>query len=603
MKARLVLEIGIGTPDQILLDPSQTICIGRNRENTLVLQDERASRYHAELQFQSGNWILKNLSKSNGTRVNGIRVMDVVVLPLPSCIHIGDTQFRIESSESLATVLGANPSGPETPVEPKSGATTTRLLVDDLSELYRFHMESMLAGNSRNLVEKALELLHKRTQAEQVGYSGLEGDGVPKIILPEEGEVDVDLSQTLIREARARKKMVWMKGEEANLTAESLESFQDAVCLPLEPTETEEFRSDWLGTIHLYHSHRIFRPQEVRFAESLCTCLANALLALRRRLVLEADLIRLKARDSEEMIGTSPQMKRIQESIGRLAPRKTTVLIDGESGVGKELVALALHRQSHCGKGPLVPVNCATITASLADAELFGHAQGAYTGADRHGAGYFQQADEGTLFLDEVGELPLEIQAKLLRVLETGKFRPVRGKEVEVDVRVIAATNRDLEAEVAEGRFRADLYYRLSVSRISVPPLRERMEDLPGLADHFLRMLSVEYRRPLKAREGVLKKLREYHWPGNIRQLRSVLESAVNRCAGDWIEETDIEVPKTAVMTQEMPDVMSLDALEEWGIRKALEKADWNQTQASQGLGIHRETLMTKMRKYGIRRQ
>lgn len=603
MNVRLVLEIGNGTPDQILLDPSQTVRIGRNRENTIVLQDEHASRYHAELQFHSGNWILKNLSKSNGTRVNGVRILEVVALPIPSYIHIGDSQIRFEAEESAPTVLQGDHPTPRPNADPLNIQSTTRLLVDDFDDLYRFHMESIMAGNSRHLVENALKLLFKRSQAEQVGFTGLEGAGVPKIILPEDGVLDLDLSRTLTREVHARKGMVWVRGEESTLAAESLDSLRDAVCLPLAPTDVGDSPSGWMGTIHMYHSNRVFRPREVRFAEALCTCLANGLLALRRRLVLESDLNRLKGHNNEEMIGDSPALKRVLEVISRLAPRKTTVLIAGESGVGKELVALALHRQSGRQKGPMVPVNCATITASLADAELFGHAQGAYTGAERGGIGYFQQADDGTLFLDEVGELPLEIQAKLLRVLETGKFRPVRGKEVEVDVRVIAATNRDLEAEVAEGRFRADLFYRLSVCRVAVPPLRERLEDMAALAGHFLRMLSLEYRRPLKMRDGVLRKLQEYHWPGNIRQLRSVLESAVNRAAGEWIEEMDIETPRAGVADPEMPGVMSLESLESWGIQKALEKADWNQTQAAQALGIHRETLMTKMRKYGIRRQ
>jgi DNA-binding NtrC family response regulator len=293
----------------------------------------------------------------------------------------------------------------------------------------------------------------------------------------------------------------------------------------------------------------------------------------------------------------------VLDSVSRLAPRNNTVLITGESGVGKELVALGLHRFSSRNKGPLVCVNCATLNNTLADAELFGHAQGAYTGADQSGMGYFQQADDGTLFLDEVGELTPDVQAKLLRVLETGKFRPVRGKEISVDVRVVAATNRDLEKEVEEGRFRKDLYYRLANIQIEVPPLRERMADIPKLVEHFLKMFAIQYHKPVSITREAMDKLSRYHWPGNIRQLKSVLESSLNRSAGSIIEETDIEVPRERREGPDLPGVMSLEELEAWGIERALESTDWNQTQAAAVLGIHRETLMTKMRKYGLRKK
>jgi DNA-binding NtrC family response regulator len=251
----------------------------------------------------------------------------------------------------------------------------------------------------------------------------------------------------------------------------------------------------------------------------------------------------------------------------------------------------------------MVSVNCATISPSLADAELFGNEKGAYTGADKANTGYFQQADDGILFLDEVGELSLDCQAKLLRTLETGKIRPLRGKEINVNVRVISATNRDLQKEVEEGRFREDLFYRLNACVIKVPALKERLEDLPELVEFFLKRFSVEYRKRFLPSPEVLEKLKKYHWPGNIRQLKSVLESGVNRAESETLIAEDIDIPTSDATGGEAPKTIKLAEVEAWAIKIALERNGWNQTQASKVLGIHRETLMDKIKKYKIEKK
>jgi DNA-binding NtrC family response regulator len=285
--------------------------------------------------------------------------------------------------------------------------------------------------------------------------------------------------------------------------------------------------------------------------------------------------------------------------IGRVAPQKSTVLILGESGVGKELVALALHRLGRNAAGPLVAVNCAAIQQSMMEAELFGYRKGAFTGADRDYPGMFQQADEGTLFLDEVGELSAECQAKLLRVIEGQSFKPLGGTaEVKADVRVIAATNRDLDKEVKAGKFRADLLYRLRVVTVPVPPLRDHAEDVPELTQHFLTRLARECRRQVKLTPAAVRKLQGYSWPGNVRQLRAALENAVVMAEADVLDAGAFPLPEGEAAGGGLP--VHLEALERWAIPEALKRTGGNKTQAAELLGISRETLANKLKKYGL---
>jgi transcriptional regulator with PAS, ATPase and Fis domain len=326
---------------------------------------------------------------------------------------------------------------------------------------------------------------------------------------------------------------------------------------------------------------------------------------LRSRRALEADNSRLlvhAASSADVLIGDSHAMRQLRLQITKVAPAPCTVLIVGESGVGKELVALGLHRQSPRHDGPLVTLNCAALPANLVEAELFGHKKGAFTGATHGRQGYFLRADEGTLFLDEIGELDVELQAKLLRVLETRRV-PSLGSdsEIKVDVRIVAATNRDLEREVREGRFRKDLFFRLG-TRIAVPPLREHLEDVPALAAHFLQKLSVEYRRHVNLSGAALEWLQSYSWPGNVRQLRSVLETAVAMNEIGTIQAGDLHLMAEADTPADGPASLNLKEVEAWAIRQALQRTGWNNTQAARILDIHRGTLIAKMKEYRIER-
>jgi len=308
----------------------------------------------------------------------------------------------------------------------------------------------------------------------------------------------------------------------------------------------------------------------------------------------------------ENLIGNSEPMHRTFEKIRQVAPVRTSVLIEGASGTGKELVARAIHHLSPRRSGPFVALNCAAIPANLVESELFGHEKGSFTGADSRRIGKFQQADAGTLFIDEIGEMELGIQAKFLRVLETQEITPVGGNEVrKVDARVIAASNRELKKLVAEGRFREDLYFRVNVVRIFLPPLRERIGDIPLLVRFFLDRLAKEHGRPpLKVDPEALKRLENYSWPGNVRELKNLLESITVLSARNQITVADLPVEVAGAHDQSPSPRfklgMSLPELEREAILKTLEGVGGNRTRAAEILQISLRTLQRKLKEYGL---
>ncbi|MBL8965591.1 MAG: sigma-54-dependent Fis family transcriptional regulator [Spirochaetaceae bacterium] len=310
-------------------------------------------------------------------------------------------------------------------------------------------------------------------------------------------------------------------------------------------------------------------------------------------------------RRTSSIVGSSAEMKRVFELVRRVAPTKASVLVTGESGVGKELVADAIHNLSPRRDGPLVKVHCAALAESLLESELFGHEKGAFTGAAGRKRGRFELADKGSLFLDEIGEINQNVQIKILRVLQERRFERVGGEEtVESDVRIIAATNRDLKKEIAEGRFREDLYYRLNVVNIHVPPLRERRDDIPLLAMSFLREFAEENGKRV---EGLDPKARSalyaYDWPGNVRELRNCVESAVVMARGPLLTPDDL--PPTLRAAGESHDVRvpagsSLAEAEKILIAETLAAQGGNKSRTAEILGIGRKTLYQKIEEYGI---
>ncbi|MDE5897677.1 MAG: sigma-54 dependent transcriptional regulator [Treponemataceae bacterium] len=327
-----------------------------------------------------------------------------------------------------------------------------------------------------------------------------------------------------------------------------------------------------------------------------------------RELSLQHKLLQQELADSHsfgEMTGRSPEMQRLYEVIRKVAPSKASVLITGESGVGKELVADAVHKLSPRKDRSFVKVHCAALSETLLESELFGHEKGAYTGADSMKKGRFELAHGGTIFLDEIGEINQPTQVKILRVLQERKFERVGGEEtITVDVRIVAATNRDLEAEVKAGRFREDLYYRLNVVHLHVPPLRERKDDIPLLIDQFLREFAAENEKPVsgidvRARSALYK----YDWPGNIRQLRNCMESAVVMCSGTEITLEDLP-PSVSQCSADasisIPMGITLEEAEKALIVQNLAANKGNKSKTAEILGIERKTLHRKLQKYGM---
>jgi len=312
-----------------------------------------------------------------------------------------------------------------------------------------------------------------------------------------------------------------------------------------------------------------------------------------------------------EIISASPKMENVKKMILKVARSSSTVLIRGESGTGKELIARAIHNQSPRSSEMFQAVNCAAINENLLESELFGHERGSFTGAHAEKKGLFEVADRGTLFLDEIAELDIGMQAKLLRALQEHKVRRVGGShEIAVDVRVVAATNRDLRAMVADGRFRDDLYYRINVLSIDVPPLRERREDIPVLIDFFLKKHTRNTSRLVRGLTPDTRKVMlDYGWPGNVRQLESAIERAILLCEGDLItmEDLPLEVrqeagPAAQGMFKLPPEGISFEDVERDLIMQAMEQTDYNITKSAKLLGLTFRTLQYRLEKFGIKR-
>jgi DNA-binding NtrC family response regulator len=329
----------------------------------------------------------------------------------------------------------------------------------------------------------------------------------------------------------------------------------------------------------------------------------------------EVPIPRSRGRDPEEptpeLIGESPVMGQVFETLARVARSEATVLLTGESGTGKEVVARALHWASGRREGPFVAVNCAAIPEHLLESELFGHEKGAFTGAVARRVGRFERADGGTLFLDETGDMSLVLQAKVLRALEARTVERVGGETSQpLDVRVIAATNHDLAGAIRDGRFREDLYYRLAVVELDLPPLRERGPDVRTLALHFAGLAAARHDRPVRSiTTKALRRIETASWPGNVRELRNVMDRAVLLAHGPSIRSTDLRIGAAAPSTTAHGAVsgsagyaptMSLAEVESDHVRRVLESVGGQMTRAAATLGIHRNTLSRKVREYGI---
>ncbi len=476
----------------------------------------------------------------------------------------------------------------------------------ELQALYRFVEVSLQESSPPSLIALALQIIQDTIGATVAGFLDLdEKNPLPKLVLPDRGRVDTPLSQQLTKMVQQEKRTVWLARSSTAVTqSESLLGYTDAVCVPVK-IETEAF-----GAIHVYQQKGMLTEKQVHFCKVLAGSLAKSLAVARYHRALQATNERLSRENGgmqeDVLVGSGKVMSELRQMIDRFAQADgSNVLITGETGVGKELVAAALHHASHRRAGPLVIVNCAAIPDGMADRELFGSREGAYTTATRDISGFFEQADMGTLVLDEIGELAPTLQTKLLRAMESGTFRPIGAEEdVTSDVRVLALTNRNLVEECEAKNFRWDLFYRLNIT-IEVLPLRERLEDIPELSEHLLRILAKKHRRrgkSLQLSTKALKRLTEYDWPGNVRQLRSVLDRAVAMTDGHVIEPEHlgplhhVQLPPTS----NAEETLTLKQAKENVIRRVWDKHNQVLSHAAKELDICTDTLRKHLREMGI---
>jgi Nif-specific regulatory protein len=605
------MTVGARAGTNFLLDPTDESRIGRGMDCDIVLTDPLCSRVHAVIVREDEGWWIRDAESRNSTYVNGQKIEEAR-LAEGTVIRVGSTEFSFHRSDQPPTQASiGEPNLTQTivrssPVDPHdTGAFALSALRDpaqaqDLLTLHQLVIRLLGCTDPDEVVRIGLELLQERTKASVVGFMWLadEGQLKPKLVMPEDAARKVALSESLTEIVGHQGRAVWIANQTAtDSSTDSLQHYADAICCPLIHERTT------VGAIHLYREKQRFRQADFDFARSLANISVVALVRARHHVALEVDHERLVRRSGcfDELLGESEAMVKLKSLIARMAKATGCVLIRGESGSGKELVARALHRASPRADLPMLSVNCAAIPANLLESQLFGHKKGSFTGADSDHVGWFQQADSGTLFLDEVGEMSLEGQAKLLRILEGHPFLPVGGtKEISVDVRLIAATNRDLRDFVQEKKFREDLYYRLSVFELCLPPLRERGGDIGLLVDFFLQHFREQHGRPgLQLSDATREKLLSYKWPGNVRQLRNVIDSAVVMADGDTIEPEHLGLRDAG--TGEL-ESLRIDFWERKLVKEALSRTGGNVPDAAKLLGIGRATLYRKIEEYGVER-
>lgn len=607
MVAYLAVRSGPEQGMQFPLDLARPMHIGRGTSCEIMLTDPVSSRFHAVVYFEDGNWHLRDTSSRNGTRVNGQKTDHARLLD-QTIVTIGSTAMQLvePDAESHDEVLNT-----QTVCEGSLAERTWQIENSDpianvakaghLIDLYTLSLHLLRSDQLDMVLETLLELLRDRTGADVVGLSFDSGDGrlKPLRVLPADAANVITIGRTLVRRVVRDGEAIWINDDSTPETADTKldRRWSDAIHVPLDSGTNN------LGVLHLYRAQPRFEEKHFELAVAAGRLLAVGLPRAFEHDSLRAERQRVADRnaDSDEFIGTSRVMTKLMAKIERVGKASGSVLIRGESGAGKELVARAVHRQSHRARRPMLTVNCAAIPRDLIESQLFGHKKGSFTGADSDHIGWFQQSHTGTLFLDEIGELTLEGQAKLLRILEGHPFLPVGASdEVSVDVRVIAATNRDLAEFVREKKFREDLFYRLSVFELLVPPLRDRSEDIDLLIDYFLDHFRRQHGRgSLELTPAARDRLREYAWPGNVRQLRNVIDSAVVMADDPQIELDDLGLHDAGLSRLE---TLRIDQWEQRLIQKALSRTGGSVPDAAKLLGISRATAYRKITEYNIDR-
>ena len=644
--------------DVVRLRHGHVTTIGRSATNRVVLQDDACSRNHCEIFFSEGDWRLRDLGSRNGTNIRSKSISGDARLYSGDIIAIGEC--RLAFTTSLEAAPGSPPDGP-TPAERATSPTQTAVSATrepsilhrtampeflananaaksdanhgvELAKLYRLGLEMGTAKTRQQLTDVVLASLARETVASISAILLASADAstqpVPADLQVVAYHSRKDLpyrrvSDNLSRVVLSKREAILARdvGDDRQLSVfDSLGEMKalSVICAPILSVDRVQ------GLIHLYSTNpdNPLDKHDLEFTLAVANQLAVALPQLQERDSLQTGLaqarsanesLREQLSQEQSLIGDSSDMTELKDRMSLIAETDATVLIRGESGVGKELIARSIHRQSPRREGPFVCVNCAALNESLLESELFGHEKGAFTGAVDRKIGRFEQADAGTLFLDEIGEMSSTIQAKFLRILEGYPFERIGGrKPIQVNVRIVAATNRDLEEAVEDGDFRKDLYFRLQVAEIIASPLRDRRDDIDILAKAFLQKFVTKTGRVIKGfTDEALQLLREYNWPGNVRELQNTIERTVILCRNEVVRASDIQLSSLAhrpsapaadrTVTGEYRELSMAD-VEQEHILATLEHTGWNKSKASQILGIERSTLDRKLKRYHVPR-
>jgi transcriptional regulator with GAF, ATPase, and Fis domain len=639
--AFLVVRRDDGFGDVFSLAAADRYTLGRAATNRIVLKDELCSREHAEVFRSNGSWHVRDLNSLNGTRLNSERLTGESELTPGDDVHLGKTHLLFVEDMSQLPDVPTEPRDREetdssvsikkrlgqtrflTPVPPEQGPTDTASentgrhnLSRDLSLLYRLALDMGSATTYEDLVNVVLNGLLEAIPAEVGAVLTVKEGGALDVTAYRHRDPSVRgysrVSEYLSHEVLRSREAVLAENVARDRYLRNRESLHDlgitsVICAPV------SFQDRVLGLIHLYCNdpHKALDGEDLEFAVAVSKQLGNVIHQMRRQesLASEIDSLRHQLRVESELVGDGPAVQAIESQVGRVASTNATVLIRGESGVGKELVARAIHYNSNRKDGPFICLNCAALTETLLESELFGHERGSFTGATEKKVGKFEASDHGTIFLDEIGEMNVGTQAKLLRVLEGHPFERVGGSvPIKVDVRVVAATNQPLEQGVHDGRFRKDLFFRLQVVEIRVPPLRDRRGDVPQLADHFLKRFVRETGRKIKGfTPAAMQKMEAYDWPGNVRELRNVVERAVALSSGPtldapdvWLSSLDLASPPESAGADYQP--VTLEEVERVHIQRTLEFTEWNKSRTAEILDIERSTLDRKIKLYELKR-
>jgi two-component system, NtrC family, response regulator HydG len=585
------------------------LVIGRSRQCQVYVPDPLVSRTHCELAIQDKRLVLRDLGSSNATLVNGRPVYEARLRPGDE-LGIGPCIFLIMRLERHAA-----PSEAEHPEEPIADRTTTWAIhgnkegaavvniaearpqtVQDLAQLFEIGRELGTVAAISDLLEVLRRRIRERFGNVPVWFARCQGDD--ELIIFDDGSGNVE-SAPMAAMTRAIK-----EGRPLYVSAENPRTKGSApVTTFVAPILCGGAK---IGAIGWEQPGAVSAATEghLLYLMAIAYEAAPHFLSVERLEQLQRDIGRLRARagESTSLIGQSIAIQDVRQALREAAQANLSVLVLGETGTGKELAARLVHDSSRRASGPFVVVNCAAIPPSLFESEMFGHERGAFTGADRTNVGRVQQAHGGTLFLDEIGELSSESQARMLRLVELGTFHRVGAtQETKVDIRIVAATNRDIPALAARGQFREDLYHRLNGFEITMPPLRARPEDIPLLAGHFLDLARHEAKRPIRGlHPDAIAYLRERPWPGNVRELRRCIERAVALARSDMIGLEDLLVYGAPAEAKTSTELRPLATVERDHIANVLRQCGGKVADAAQVLGIGRSTLYNKISEYEL---